>query len=76
MVADFRCFQSSIDRQTPHTRCNFKLYDCIRSSPDLVKNEWRISGIIENLEREIKLNPLLYFTQIKKMLIILNSCIF
>ena len=40
-----------------HAKWIVKFYDYIRLKPELIKNGWRKSGIIENLSKEIKLDP-------------------
>ena len=43
-----------------HAKWIVKFYDYIRSNPDLIRNGWRKSGIMENLQREIKLDPFVW----------------
>ena len=40
-----------------HAKWIVKFYDYIRSKPELIKNGWRKSGIIDNLAKYIKFDP-------------------
>ena len=40
-----------------HAKWIVKFYDYIRSKPELVKNGWKKSGIVERLHEKINLDP-------------------